>query len=229
MRDHRHDEFHTPSTRATRPRRLTRRQRMASIASGLYEPHDLLPIHVTKSDYRHLRSLLRATRSEAPVLSVLARKLDRALDIPSDAITLGTRAVFRANIDQRLQACALVSEAVPPAAIGGAVSVLTPLGVALLDVRAGNRTSYFGPDGRLRTASVESIVSQPESQERELRRRYHPSPYADPAPRKSSAATLPDRVGSPDSSHPSGGSTRDSVARTLPVSTDVEPQAILPS
>jgi hypothetical protein len=131
-------------------------------------------------------------------------------------------------LGQRLEARALVPDEVH-STIGGTVSALTPLGVALLGLRAGNRMPYFGLDGRLRTASVESIVSQPESQERDLRHRYHSSPYADPALRKGPATTRSDRAGSPKSPRPSDGANRHSAARPLPASTEAEPHAILSS
>jgi regulator of nucleoside diphosphate kinase len=227
MRDTKHDKPHTPSARAARPRRLTRRGEMGSIAAGLHDLHDLPLVHVTTQDYRRLRSLLRAERrgSKAAVLRSLARELDRALvypatEIPPDAVTLGTRVVFRADAGERLECGALVSDEAR-STIGGTVPVLTPLGVALLGLRPGNEMPYLGCDGRLKTVSIKSIVSQPEAPERDLRRRYLPNPYADPALREDPASTHLDRVGSSSSPRPKAGATRKASGRPLALSTQL--------
>jgi regulator of nucleoside diphosphate kinase len=170
------------------PRPLAHRQQMAIITSGLYDLHDLPLVHVTDRDYRCLRSLTRTERSatEETVLRFLARELDRVAvylptEIPSDAVTLRSRVIFRADLNQRLESRALVYGRIH-SGIGGIVSILTPLGVALLGLRAGSRMPYRGLDGRLRTVSVERLAYQPETQERQLRPpyRYWPNPYADP-------------------------------------------------
>lgn len=195
----------TVSVRSARSRRLTRKQQMASIASGVYDGRNLPPVHVTDRDYRRLRSLPRAARSSVTkaILRFLAHELDRALiyppaEIPPDAVTLRTRVIFRADAGKRPECRALVYNRAH-SAIGGIIPVLTPLGVALLGLRVGSRMRYLGLDGRLKTVSIESIVYQPEAQERHLRPpyRYWPSPYADRALRKGAAtATRLDR-GSP--------------------------------
>jgi regulator of nucleoside diphosphate kinase len=169
---------------------------MASIAARLHDLHDLPPIHVTRHDYRRLRRLLRAERrnTKVAVLRSLARELDRAFvypatEIPPDAITLDTRIVFRADAE-RLECCALVYDEAH-STIGGTIPVLTPLGVALLGLRPGNRMPYIDFDGRVRTVSIESIASQPEARERDLQRRYLPNPYADPALREDPGRASP--------------------------------------
>lgn len=228
MSDDRHDKLHTPSTRAARPRQVTRRHQMASIASGLYDLNDLPPVHVTKRDYRRLRSLLQAKHqaAKAATLQFLAHELDRAqvhpaTEILPDVVTLGTRVVFRADVGEQLECRALVYDETH-STIGGTVLVVTPLGVALLGLRAGSRMPYLGPDGRLRTASVESITSQPEAQERDLRHRYWPNPYADPAVRDGRpTATRLDRAGAPNARRLNANATRGPRGRTLPLSTEL--------
>jgi regulator of nucleoside diphosphate kinase len=158
---------------------------MASAASGLHDSHELPPVHVTTRDYRRLRSLSAAERRTAneTVLRFLTHELDRATvhlphKVPADAVTLRSRVVFRPDIDEDPECRALVYDE-PHAVIGGTVSVMTPLGAALLGLRAGNAMPYRGLDGRLRTVSVEGVAYQPEDQERHLRRTHLPSPYAD--------------------------------------------------
>jgi regulator of nucleoside diphosphate kinase len=167
------------------PRSPSRRQRLAGAASGLHGPHGLPPVHVTSRDYRRLRSLSAAERRtvDETVLRFLADELDRATvhaphKVPADAVTLRSRVVFRSDIDEDPECRVLVYDE-PHAVIGGTVSVLTPLGAALLGLRAGSAMPYRGPDGHLRTASVEGVAYQPEDQERRLRRTHLSNPYAD--------------------------------------------------
>jgi regulator of nucleoside diphosphate kinase len=174
---------------------------MAAIASGLYDFDNLPPIHVTDQDYRRLRSLIRSERGPVrdTALRALAHELDRACvcpatEIPPDAVTLGTRVIFRADTGAPRECRTLVNDETH--CIGGTVSTLTPLGTALLGLRAGSTMPYLDSDGRLRTVSVESIVSQPEAPERALRSRHLSNPYADPALRQEpTAETRQDRVG----------------------------------
>ena len=184
----RSDQNHTLSNVPFRPapsKPPTRREEMTSVASDLY---DLPPIYVTDQDYSRLRSLPSTERraTKDTVLRFLTHELDRAIvrpatEVPSDAVTLGSRVIFRADQGEKLKSRALVYGG-DHSGIGGTVSVLTALGAALLGVRAGSRMPYRGPDGRLRMVSVEGIAYQPESQERHLRppHRYWPNPYADP-------------------------------------------------
>jgi hypothetical protein len=110
--------------------------------------------------------------------------------------------------------------------IGGTIPVLTPLGVALLGLRPGNRMPYIDFDGRARTVSIESIASQPEARERDLRRRYLPNPYADPALREGPASTHADRAVSSSSPCPKAGTIREDPGRASPISTQLTQSSV---
>lgn len=188
---------HAPSTIFGAPASSMRRQQMASVASGLYDPHRLPPVHVTERDYRRLRSLPAAERrtTDETVLSLLSHELDRAIvhlpdKIPADAVTLRSRVVFRPDIDKGPECRALVYDELH-AVIGGTVSVLTPLGAALLGLRAGSTMPYRGLDGRLRVVSVEGIAYQPEDQERHLRQTRRPNRYDDDGKREEDPPSRP--------------------------------------
>ena len=137
-----------------------------------------------------MRSLLGAERqtTDDTVLPFLEHELDRAIvhlpdEVPADAVTLRSRVVFRPDLDERAECRALVDDEAH-AVIGGTVSVLTPLGAALLGLRAGSTMPYRGLDGRLRVVSVERIAYQPEDQERHLRQARRPRPFDDCEKRK---------------------------------------------
>jgi hypothetical protein len=138
-------------------------------------------------------------------------------------VTLGTRVIFRADAGEPLESRILVHDEVR--SIGGTVSTLTPLGAALLGLRAGSTMPYLDSNGLLRAVSVESIASQPEAPERELRSRHLSNPYADPALREElRTEKCPDQAGSrrlsktadaPQHVHPAARSRRFNESRHL--------------
>lgn len=141
------------------------------------------PIYLTVSDMERLMALVQGYRlqgSEDGNLDVLEEELDRALVIdagrrlPSDVVTLDSRVVVvdldsgeerrftlvlphRANVDE------------------GRISVLAPLGTAVLGYRSGAEIEWDVPGGRRRFL-VRRVVHQPEA---EARRRAAPTPAAE--------------------------------------------------
>lgn len=148
---------------------------------------ELPPIVITSRDYRRLRSLLAMSgdRVDKGVLRFLARELDRAVVTPPEAIspdvvTMNSRVRFRRHSGLQLESRALVYED-EYAVFGGTVPVLTPLGVALLGLRAGSAMPYASHDGMRWLLSVEEVAYQPEAQGRHLRttHRHWPGSSAD--------------------------------------------------
>lgn len=127
-------------------------------------------IYVTRSDWQRLQALLEGCRHQGREdLSTLQRledELDRAVvldaaEIPPDAVTLDSRVVLldldsgeelqftlvlpsRANLDE------------------GRISVLAPLGMAVLGYRVGNDIDWEVPAGR-RRLRVQRVMDQPEA------------------------------------------------------------------
>lgn len=83
-------------------------------------------------------------------------------EIPTDVVTMNTRVVCSLPGEQAPRNWTLVY---PDAADfdAGRLSVLSPVGQALLGARAGQTVSYRLPDGREQQASVVEIAFQPEA------------------------------------------------------------------
>lgn len=121
------------------------------------------PIVVTQADAARLRDLL-ATRAGAgrdhDHLQELAEELERARiadpdEVPADVITLHTRVqVLDLASGLRSELTLVLPRESDPAA--GRVSVLAPLGTALLGYRAGEEVEWQMPGG-LRRLRIESV------------------------------------------------------------------------
>jgi regulator of nucleoside diphosphate kinase len=137
---------------------------------GSADDGGLPPIHVTHADHRRIERLIAARlgRSDA-IAAFLARELDRAIlcrpeDLPPDVVTLDARVVFRTDDGAEVESRTLVApDQEPPA--GRHVSVLSPLGAALLGLREGDRMP-FADRGALRSVRVEMVAFQPQAHRR---------------------------------------------------------------
>jgi regulator of nucleoside diphosphate kinase len=130
-------------------------------------------IHVTREDLQRLRHILsapgRAQRDEAH-LETLRKELDRAAilngeEAPPDVITMGTRVRVR-DLESDLQEDYTVVYPWEVDVGSNRVSVLAPLGTALLGYRTGDRIEWRMPGG-VRRLRVEKILHQPQSRRRE--------------------------------------------------------------
>jgi regulator of nucleoside diphosphate kinase len=131
------------------------------------------PLFLTQSDHQQLSALLQASRRdklEDPVhLNGLARELDAATvvpgeDVPADVVTLHTRMKLEFPESQRTMSCQVVL----PTELNfsaGRVSVLSPLGTALIGRRVGDDVK-FAVRGVPRSVRIVEILYQPESAER---------------------------------------------------------------
>lgn len=127
---------------------------------------------VTKLDFQRLSNLIEKFAGQARPVMELEDKLAsmRVLDaseIPKDLITMNTKVMCAfepesAPLQQSVETFQLVY---PNQANleNGSLSILTPLGVALLGVRPGEKTNWVGRDGCKRTLLVQSILYQPEA------------------------------------------------------------------
>jgi len=127
-------------------------------------------IYVTPPDKQRLTSLLEARRwhgrEDGRTLEVLEEELDRAVvvdpeQLPPDVVTLDSR-VQLVDLDsgeELLFAVVLPSRA---NADEGRISVLAPLGMAVLGYRSGDVIEWDVPGGR-RRLRVTHVLYQPEA------------------------------------------------------------------
>jgi len=127
-------------------------------------------IYVTPPDKRRLTSLLEARRwhgrEDGRTLEVLEEELDRAVvveaeQLPPDVVTLDSRVqlIDLDSGDELLFAVVLPSRA---NADEGRISVLAPLGMAVLGYRSGDVIEWDVPSGR-RRLRVKHVLYQPEA------------------------------------------------------------------
>lgn len=153
---------------------------------------DRFSVVITAQDAERLRRLIATQRRGllAAAAERLAAKLDgavivRTTQVPDDVVTMYTRARIRHLDGDRSADYTLVLPG--DAEIGSnRLSVLTPLGSALLGQREGDAVRWPKPDGgpRLR---IEAILNQPEAV-RGTRRRWPPRSWTLNGPARSVAS-----------------------------------------
>lgn len=136
------------------------------------------PIVITRTDAARLRELL-ATRARAERdqdhLQELAAELERASiaeadEVPADVITIYSRVrVFDHSSGERRDLTLVLPRESDASA--GRVSVLAPLGTALLGFRAGDEVEWEMPGG-LRRLRIESVQPPAELQVSPVREAY---------------------------------------------------------
>lgn len=127
-------------------------------------------IHITENDMRQLRDLLRTAKDpygkQRAYHQALQGELDRATlvagaDVAPDVITMNSEVRLRDGRTNAEIRCTVVFPEAADAA-EGRISVLAPLGAALLGYRVGDRVSFEAPGGR-RTCEVVELMYQPEA------------------------------------------------------------------
>jgi regulator of nucleoside diphosphate kinase len=129
-------------------------------------------IQVTNWDLRNIESLLsiHATHWNWRSVEYLVRELMRATvveesTLPDDIVTMGSRVEYR---EVGRDSSEIVTVAYPGEReiYDDAISVLTPIGAALIGLRAGQSICFAGPDGRPVTIEVTRVIFQPEANRR---------------------------------------------------------------
>ena len=127
-------------------------------------------IYVTEPDYQRLSGLIEITRDRNGVdreyLNTLESELDRAeiidpKNIPADVITMRSkvRLTDLMNGETRVYSLVFPTEA---NVSEGKISVLAPIGTAILGYRLGDTIEWPVPSG-LRRLKVDKILYQPEA------------------------------------------------------------------
>lgn len=125
------------------------------------------PIVLSRLDLDRIEALLeRMPPTQATQYDALRAELDRAdvvepSAIPADVVTMNSVVTFKDEDSSDELTISLVY----PAGAGapGTVSILAPVGSALLGLRVGQQIEWPTPDGRKRTLQVLEIEYQPEA------------------------------------------------------------------
>ncbi len=119
-------------------------------------------ISITASDHARLRSLAEAATARMPdVAEWLADELDRARIIgddrsPSGVVRMGDGVAFRDNTTGHMQTVSLVYPEEADITLKK-ISVLTPIGVALIGMSAGESISWQTRTGEVRDLTVTEV------------------------------------------------------------------------
>jgi regulator of nucleoside diphosphate kinase len=128
-------------------------------------------IYITKSDYERLTKLIEIAReregdANREYLDTLEEELDRAelvqqKDIPADVITMRSTVRLKdlATSEEMIYQLVFPTEANYEE---GRISVLAPIGTAMLGYKRGDVIEWQVPSGS-RRLSVEEVIYQPES------------------------------------------------------------------
>ena len=126
------------------------------------------PIVVTRADYDRLSDLADAAMRSTPTVGEeLAAELDRARiveadEVASDVVTMHARFTFRDDAHDTTRTVSLVypnEENIDE----GRISILTPMGAALLGLSEGQSITLEGRDGVPRSLTILKLLSQPRS------------------------------------------------------------------
>ena len=127
-------------------------------------------IHITELDYNRLNGLIDRTRerngADREYLNKLEAELDRAeivgpKDIPADVITMHSRVRLKDLVSGESNTYSLVFPTEADFA-EGKISVLAPIGTAILGYKQGDTIEWSVPSG-VRKLKVEEILYQPEA------------------------------------------------------------------
>ena len=128
-------------------------------------------IYVTELDYNRLYGLIDRTRESNGVDKEYLKKLEAELeraevvdsrDIPADVITMRSKVRLKDLVSGESNTYSLVFPREADFA-EGKISVLAPIGTAILGYRRGDTIEWPVPSG-LRRLEVEEILYQPESE-----------------------------------------------------------------
>lgn len=125
-------------------------------------------IHITSLDAQRLRSLLDNPdlMQQQPYLQELEREIERATvvestEIPADVVTMNsTVRLIDLNADEEMEVTLVYPDHANIAE--GRISVLAPIGTAILGCREGEVVEWKVPDG-IRALKIDRILYQPEA------------------------------------------------------------------
>jgi len=130
-------------------------------------------IRLSESNFDRLESLLQSLAVTDPSRQLLGRELERAqlcdaAELPPDVVTMHSRVKIRLGqaafkvLTLVYPAELMARSAETPAATAEQVSVLAPIGTALLGLKGGDRIGWPTPGGLLQQIEVLELLYQPE-------------------------------------------------------------------
>lgn len=126
-------------------------------------------IYVTADDMGRLRALIKSAQGaddrDRPYLTALAAELDRATvmcphEVAPDVVTMNSRVRLHDGRRGWIMTLVFPEEADPEQ---GKISVLAPLGAAILGCRVGQRVEFRVPNGDVRSCEILNVLYQPEA------------------------------------------------------------------
>ena len=129
-------------------------QRKTTTISGEIKPR----ITLTENDFERLSLLARAAEARMPdLISVLTEELERAHVVsdgrPSQTVCMGSAVEFRDDSTGKVQTVTLVYPG-DADILQRKISVLTPVGTALIGLSAGDSITWEARNGDLRQLTV---------------------------------------------------------------------------
>lgn len=124
---------------------------------------ELPPIAVTRRDFDRLQRLAQVAAGKFPETSeYLAREIERAhlitdFEVLPGLVMMGSEVEFRDDISGQVRRATLVYPEESGAAAGTTVSVLTPVGAALIGLSASQSIEFRTPSGGWRSLTVLSV------------------------------------------------------------------------
>lgn len=122
-------------------------------------------IIVTSRDLERLEAILATLPFDAPARVQLQAELDRAdivepAAVPANVVTMNSVVRFRTGADEVFERTLVYPR--DALADGNKVSVLAPIGAAMLGLRVGDVIDWPGPHGEPIGVSISELVYQPE-------------------------------------------------------------------
>jgi regulator of nucleoside diphosphate kinase len=122
-------------------------------------------ITVSSRDLERLEAVLATLPFDAPARTQLQAELDRAevvepAQVPPNVVTMNSIVRFRTGNGEVFERTLVYPR--DAQADGGKVSVLAPVGAAMLGLSVGDRIEWPGPDGQPIAVRVSELVYQPE-------------------------------------------------------------------
>ena len=129
-------------------------------------------IWLTAKDYNRLRHLLAELTRQSRGMQVGLETLEEILDlarvvqpekVPGNVVTMNSRVLFE-DVSTREKGTVTIVYPADADASSGRISVLSPVGAALLGEPEGREVELPLPHGQTRRIRIDSVLYQPEAQ-----------------------------------------------------------------
>ena len=129
-------------------------------------------IWLTAQDYNRLRTLLAHLTRQSRGMQAGVETLEEILDlarvvnpetVPGNVVTMNSRVQYE-DVSTREQGTVTIVYPADADPMGGRISVLSPVGAALLGESEGNEVELPLPHGQTRRIRIDSVLYQPEAQ-----------------------------------------------------------------